>query len=210
MSNFEIVKADWLYRQSSILKRWKRKWFVLYGNGELRYFEDQNEYESEETILMTVDVINIKTGLQIQNVTPPEGQNKDSLIQITCKDDGNMNLCADSLDDMSAWQFSLEQARIIYPSNLPPPYQTPNRHGDNQQCAYPRQQYQQVGYPQVVYNAQPPAYGQQVYQTVPGATNVIYVDDRRRYYRDDGTDLAMGVVAGAALTSMMWSPFLFW
>ena len=51
---------------------------------------------------------------------------------------------------------------------------------------------------------------------VPGSqTTVIYRDDYRynpHYYRRgyDGTDVAMGVVAGAALGSMMWGPLLWW
>ena len=49
-------------------------------------------------------------------------------------------------------------------------------------------------------------------------TTVVYVDEPNRYYYDrrgrygynDGTDVAMGVVAGAALGSMMWGPMLWW
>jgi len=41
---------------------------------------------------------------------------------------------------------------------------------------------------------------------------VVYADspyyNNRRYY--DGTDVAMGMVAGAALGSMMWGPLLWW
>lgn len=41
--------------------------------------------------------------------------------------------------------------------------------------------------------------------------NVVYVDDpyynRRRY---DSSDVALGVVAGAAVGSMMWGPLLWW
>lgn len=52
-----------------------------------------------------------------------------------------------------------------------------------------------------------------VVQSPPGQTTVVYADspyyyNNRRYY--DGTDVAMGMVAGAALGSMMWGPLLWW
>ncbi len=49
-----------------------------------------------------------------------------------------------------------------------------------------------------------------VVQGQPGQT-VVYTQDtsyRRRGY--DGTDMAMGMVAGAALGTMMWGPLLWW
>lgn len=46
----------------------------------------------------------------------------------------------------------------------------------------------------------------------PGTTTVIYADQQPYYYRRgyDGGDMAMGVVAGAALGSLMWGPLLWW
>jgi len=49
-------------------------------------------------------------------------------------------------------------------------------------------------------------------QSPAGQTTVVYAENphyyNRRYY--DGTDVAMGMVAGAALGSMMWGPLLWW
>lgn len=60
-----------------------------------------------------------------------------------------------------------------------------------------------TGYPGTTTTVIPP--GQ------PGANTTVVVRDdpyyRRRY---DGTDVAMGVVAGAAIGSMMWGPVLWW
>jgi hypothetical protein len=39
-------------------------------------------------------------------------------------------------------------------------------------------------------------------------TTIIYQNDPRNRY--DGGDVAMGMMAGAALGTMMWSPLLFW
>lgn len=42
-------------------------------------------------------------------------------------------------------------------------------------------------------------------------SNVVYVNDpyyhRRRY---DSSDVALGLVAGAAVGSLMWGPMLWW
>lgn len=46
--------------------------------------------------------------------------------------------------------------------------------------------------------------------SIPG-TQVVYLNQpqyRRRRY--DGTDMAVGVMAGAAVGSMMWGPMLWW
>ena len=50
-------------------------------------------------------------------------------------------------------------------------------------------------------------------QGQPGqTTTVIYGDPyyRRRRYGYDGTDVAVGVMAGAAMGSLMWGPLLWW
>ena len=51
-----------------------------------------------------------------------------------------------------------------------------------------------------------------VVQQPPGQTTIIYADQQPGYYRRgyDGSDAAMGIVAGAALGSMMWGPLLWW
>lgn len=43
-------------------------------------------------------------------------------------------------------------------------------------------------------------------------TTVIYADNPGRYYHRgyDGGDVAMGMLAGAAVGSMMWGPLLWW
>ncbi len=41
-------------------------------------------------------------------------------------------------------------------------------------------------------------------------TTVIYTDQGPRYYRNDGTDMAMGFMAGAAMGSLMFTPLLWW
>jgi len=56
-------------------------------------------------------------------------------------------------------------------------------------------------------------YENAVVQSPPGQTTIIYANEPQPYYYRrgyDGTDVAVGMVAGAALGSMMWGPLLWW
>ena len=225
--SFEIVKAGWLFRQSSVLKRWKKNWFVLYQDCILKYFDSPDSHVAEDVIRMQAECIAIHSGDMV-NATPPEGHGKSCLIKITGRDDKLWVLCAESPDDMSAWKYSLEQARLI-PSaahqnrpNAPPSYsatewapsypQGPPAYPQGaaaypQQTAYPQQQVAYAYPRQNYYGSNPPEY---IVQSPPGQTTVIYADDRRYRRGYDGTDMAMGMVAGAAIGSMMWGPMLWW
>ncbi|CAJ0958282.1 unnamed protein product [Ranitomeya imitator] len=35
-----LVKSGWLWRQSSVLRRWKKQWFDLWMDGALVYYPD--------------------------------------------------------------------------------------------------------------------------------------------------------------------------
>ncbi|XP_064615878.1 pleckstrin homology domain-containing family B member 2-like [Liolophura sinensis] len=226
---YEIAKAGWLQRQTSVLKRWKRNWFVLYQNGDLKYFENPDSHVPEECIVVRAECTNILTGKQIESLSPPEGRPKENLLQLKLRT-GEINLCADSVDDMRTWQVLLEDARVMRnppPANAvmgaPPPYPgayqmppPPPVAGYPPTAPYPPQQVTAVNYPrqQVTY-AYP---GQVVYgaNTVPYAyppgpqTTIVYTDnDYRRRHGLNG-DMATGFVAGAALGTMMWTPMLFW
>ncbi|OWF40444.1 pleckstrin homology domain-containing family B member 2-like [Mizuhopecten yessoensis] len=228
----EIAKAGWLYRQSTILRRWKKTWFVLYQDGDLRYFESPNSHEPEARIVVRAVCSAIQAG-QMCEISAPEGKTKDCLITLILRD-GELRLCAEDPDDMRAWQIALEEARVLPPGSavhaLPPPYTAghpmyttnlatdlrsyPYQVPGANSVMYPRQQVQYY-YPGQVLSTNP-------YTTVmaPPAgqhgNNIVYVNQlqqdqylygRRRY---DGGDLAMGMVAGAALGSMMWGPVLYW
>lgn len=218
MASLEIAKAGWLWRQSSVLKRWKKEWFVLYQNGDLRYFENPDSHEPEARIVVPAVCKYITTGTSV-DATPPDGKSKDCLLCLVIKD-GELKLCAEDADDMRAWQIAFEEARtILPPSGNPPPY--------NATVMYPGQQEVQHHYPiqvggpsNIVYTSSYPrvggGYPGQIIALPDGTqvmqpSNVVYVNDpyyhRRRY---DSSDVALGVVAGAAVGSLMWGPMLWW
>lgn len=53
----------------SILKRWKKEWFVLYQNGDLRYFENPNSLEPEARIFVPGVCKYITTGSMVIDVS---------------------------------------------------------------------------------------------------------------------------------------------
>ena len=61
-----------LYILGTILKRWKRTWFVLYQNGDLRYFESPDSHEPEARIVVRAVCKAIQTAQMvsfIKNIT---------------------------------------------------------------------------------------------------------------------------------------------
>ena len=37
----EVLKEGYLTKQGHVRKNWKRRWFVLYADGELAYYADE-------------------------------------------------------------------------------------------------------------------------------------------------------------------------
>eukprot|EP00914_Ancora_sagittata_P034423 GHVO01069532.1.p1 GENE.GHVO01069532.1~~GHVO01069532.1.p1 ORF type:complete len:201 (-),score=9.52 GHVO01069532.1:485-1087(-) len=198
---FEIAKAGWLHRQSSILRRWKKNWVVLYQDGSFKYFESPDSHTAEDAERMTSCQL-ILTGTTVNIDSTPQGVGRTCLFSLKFTN-STWVFCAESPDDMRAWQISLEQFRAIQSVRHPPSTVM------NQNVTYPAQQ-TAYAYPgQQWYGTHPPQYV--VQQGQPGQVTYVYTDDQRRYRRGyNGGDMAMGMVAGAAVTSMMWGPLLWW
>ncbi|XP_013778231.1 pleckstrin homology domain-containing family B member 2-like isoform X1 [Limulus polyphemus] len=208
MDNSVIAKSGWLLRQTTILKKWKWSWVELYRDGQLKYYENEHSPNAEDIILMTTDCLAIKTGSQVEGVQPPEGRGIQYLFSVVASSGKTWIFCGESLDDMRAWQLALEQARLfgIQPRTCgqPPPYlpyspgYLPAYTGDSSLTYV-----QPYPYPQTPYYPYLSAYGS------PQVQNPL-VYQPQRYYRPDGTDMAMGMLAGTALGTMMWGPVLWW
>ncbi|KAI0224088.1 Pleckstrin homology domain-containing family B member 2 [Lamellibrachia satsuma] len=195
MMAFEIAKAGFLYRQSSVLKRWKRSHSVLYQDGYVRHFEGENRPVAEEVAHIR-DCLSIHTGSDVTGVVaPPSGCSQDCLLKIIFHDK-TWILCAETTDDKKAWQISLEQAHgLFHPAAMTtPPSQAQTYPGPTYRVAYPGQGYSR---------GQPPPY---VVQNPNGQTTVIYPEQRNV----NGTDATMALCAGAAVGTLMWGPLLWW
>lgn len=208
--SLEIAKAGWLYRRSSVLHRWKKNWFVLYRDGVLRYFESPDCPRAEEVYVVRSAFSRVRIGKEVDSVHPPEevSNGKDCLLELEMRDGSNLILCAESVDDMKAWQYALEEARTMpgvevrtVPIRMTPLYDPYYYYGG--------------GYPGRVISA--PATAQVIQMpngttTVIPAGQVVYVDDvypyGRRYY-DDYSGLGTGFLTGALVGSALMWPF-FW
>ncbi|KAG7228819.1 hypothetical protein INR49_008597 [Caranx melampygus] len=154
---------------------------------------------------------------------PTRRKMRDALLQIVCRDGRVISLCADSADDALAWTMALQDARINavvatpqigfaqeVMASAPPPYS---------EYAPPPQAYAPGPYgdyaappphaTQIVYSAdgQPYAvaypYQYQGGYSAPGVNHVII----RERQRDDGGDVALGMLAGAATGLALGSLF---
>ncbi|XP_076435487.1 pleckstrin homology domain-containing family B member 2-like [Babylonia areolata] len=193
----DIAKAGWLYRQSSVLHRWKRNWFALYRDGLLRYFDSRESSRAEEVYILRAVCRHIKTGSEVRSAAPPEDLRgrKSCMFELEMKDGNHLLLCAESDDDMRAWQYSLEEARTMPAPGGTAGFAVPGYPGTAVPMGYMHQRIPYGGYAGQVISTPPP----QVVQTPHGATTIInqapqqivYMDDdryfgfghRRRHYR---------------------------
>nr|XP_058935889.1 pleckstrin homology domain-containing family B member 2-like [Kogia breviceps] len=170
---------------------------------------------------MPVDCINFYMGHECQDIRPPDGKQKDRLLQIVCLNGETISLCAESTDDCLAWKFTLQDSRtntayvgseVMYDktalASSPPPY-----------TAYAAPTSEAYGYgpysgayppgTQVVYAANGQAYAvpyQYPYAGLYGQqpANQVIICER---YRDNDYDLALDMRAGAATGMALGSPF---
>ncbi|XP_040282434.1 pleckstrin homology domain-containing family B member 1 [Bufo bufo] len=186
-----LVKSGWLWRQSSVLRRWKKHWFDLWLDGGLVYYPDESRQNMEERILLTHNCLNVRAGQECGDIEPPEGSNRDSLLTIEMRDRSRLVLCAESGDDAVAWKLALPDARS-QPVYIYNPYDD-NYHtvaANSHQAVYINPGYYEHGYG-------------------PGVTRVIVRDNRDSL----GEQMALGFLAGAlttsAFSSIMWLPCWF-
>uniref|UniRef100_A0A8C8ZT09 Pleckstrin homology domain containing B2 n=1 Tax=Prolemur simus TaxID=1328070 RepID=A0A8C8ZT09_PROSS len=228
-----FVKSGWLLRQSTILKRWKKNWFDLWLDGHLIYYDDQTRQSIEDKVHMPVDCINIRVGHECRDIQPPDGKSKDCMLQIVCRDGKTISLCAESTDDC-AWQLpcshrlsSLTQAYVgsavmtdeTAVVSSPPPYTAYATPTPEQAYGYGPYSGAYPPGTQVVYAANGQAYAvpyQYPYAEIcfflsflglygQQPTNQVIIRER---YRDNDSDLALGMLAGAATGMALGS--LFW
>ncbi|NWZ85534.1 PKHB1 protein, partial [Poecile atricapillus] len=196
-----LVKSGWLWRQSSILRRWKRNWFVLYLDGSLVYYHDETQRDMDGRIHIKYSCRDVRIGRECKDVQPPEGRSRDCLLTVVLRDGSKTTLCAESEDDAVAWKMAVLEAKST-PVRLRPPEQG---HHPGRGCGI----WAGRGYPTATVH--PQGTGSKVPRaTAPGVTHVIVREDP---YRVSGDQMALGLLAGAAtgaaLGSFMWMPCWF-
>ncbi|NWR36217.1 PKHB1 protein, partial [Tachuris rubrigastra] len=210
-----LVKSGWLWRQSSILRRWKRNWFVLYLDGSLVYYHDETQRDMDGRIHIKFSCRDVRIGRECKDVQPPEGRSRECLLTVVLRDGSKTTLCAESQDDAVAWKMAVLEAKST-PVRLRAPEQghIPAWNLGWKGGGYPNS-------PGLTPHAQggigrevPGATGEKCWMPPlgggPGVTHVIVREDP---YRVSGDQMALGLLAGAAtgaaLGSFMWMPCWF-
>ncbi|NXN78655.1 PKHB1 protein, partial [Bombycilla garrulus] len=194
-----LVKSGWLWRQTPLLRRWKRNWFVLYLDGSLVYYHDDTQRDMDGRIHIKYSCRDVRIGRECKDVQPPEGRSRECLLTVVLRDGSKTTLCAESEDDAVAWKMAVLEAKST-PVRLRPPGQGHQlgagfgiedlgfREGFTQPCSLPGL----------------------TLSLAPGVTHVIVREDP---YRVSGDQMALGLLAGAAtgaaLGSFMWMPCWF-
>jgi len=176
-----------------------RNKFDLHKDGHLRFYDDEHSTKANDAILLR-DVVSIKVGRDV-DATVPEHLMQDFLLYLETCTEKTVIMCGDSIDDAKAWQLALEQSRVLQTQwSLGATAQVyPAPAGMTGCYQYP------YNYPgQVVYGSTPPY----VIQNPNGTSTVVITREPDR--RMMGSDMAMGMMAGAALGTMMWTPLLWW
>ncbi|XP_039219882.1 pleckstrin homology domain-containing family B member 1-like [Crotalus tigris] len=94
-----LLKCGWLWRQSSILRRWKRNWFVLWADGSLVYYQDDTGREMDGRINIRSNCRDVRTGRECRDIQPPEGKTRECLLCVVQRAGPKTMLCAESEDD---------------------------------------------------------------------------------------------------------------
>ncbi|KAI1301234.1 Pleckstrin homology domain-containing family B member 2 [Halotydeus destructor] len=234
MDNSVIAKSGWLYRKG-VDCPWEKNWIELYRDGNLKYYESDHSPNAEDIILMPSECISIKTGCQVEpNVLPPRRFSNQCYFSVTTSSK-HWHFCAENLEDMRSWQLALEQSRLMlfhrtdmrrtqvyqqfrpqlvqqrghhpafpYYGTLPPTYLPAFTDGANTLVPthYP---YNHHDTPYGNINSHPSIPNQ---YSVP-ARHPSITPSRPQLVRPDGRDVAVGMLAGAAVGSVMWGPY-FW
>ncbi|XP_075054627.1 pleckstrin homology domain-containing family B member 1 [Mixophyes fleayi] len=183
-----VVKSGWLWRQSSVLRRWKKHWFDLWLDGGLVYYPDDSRQNMEKRILLKHNCVDVKSGRECGDILPPEASVQESLLSVHMRDRSRLLLCAENEDDAVAWKMALQDARS-YPMYAYNPYD------DNYQT--------------VPINAHEAVYVNPGYYGHGYAPGFIIRENRDTF----GEQMTLGLLAGAlttsALSSLMWLPCWF-
>ncbi|XP_029555891.1 pleckstrin homology domain-containing family B member 1-like isoform X1 [Salmo trutta] len=179
-----LLKSGWLWRQTSILKRWKLNWCDLWIDGSLVFYKTDSRREFEHRVGLKTSCVSVKSGLESAGLSPPENHPSENMVVVQLRDGSTVILCANSEDEALAWKLTILEAR-----RNPFPY---DPYDDS---------YQSV-----------PMDGNNTIYLAPGSgTHHILI--QRDPYDGIGEQVALGLLAGmaagAAMRSFLWMPLFF-
>ncbi|KAG5284541.1 hypothetical protein AALO_G00027810 [Alosa alosa] len=180
-----LMKSGWLWRKTSMLKRWKLNWCDLWIDGSLVFYKSDSRRDYETRVGLKNSCVAVKSGLECAGVLPPDSHPRENLLVLTMKDGSDIILCANSEDEALAWNLTIMDAK----SNAVFAY---DPHDET---------YQRVRVD-----------GHNNVYVAPGTGGAQHVYIHHEPY-DDGISesvalgLLAGMAAGAAMRSFLWMPF---
>uniref|UniRef100_A0A4W3JLZ7 Pleckstrin homology domain containing B1 n=2 Tax=Callorhinchus milii TaxID=7868 RepID=A0A4W3JLZ7_CALMI len=94
-----LLKSGWMWRQSFVLRRWRKNWFDLWMDGSLVYYQDEDRRNMEDKIHLKVHCTYISIGFECTDGTLPQECSRECMLLIHLRDGSKLRLCADSADD---------------------------------------------------------------------------------------------------------------
>jgi hypothetical protein len=197
----DIVKAGWLLRRTTLLKNWKREWFILTNDARLRRMSSPTkQYDTADAVFQLSRCRELRIGAEQvpYDIQPPDGSTRAQMMQLVSSKGDTWTLCCESTDDLLAWQTSFDDVRQLYIER----FQQQQQQNQFNNMRLPPGRYDFAHYPGVYQGNYP----HQVYRAPDGSTHtVIYVDRRSRY--GTGSSVAAGALTGVAVGTLMWWPF---
>ncbi|XP_068188288.1 pleckstrin homology domain-containing family B member 1 [Antennarius striatus] len=182
-----LLRSGWLWRQTSVLRRWKLNWCDLWIDGSLCFYKTDSRRELEQRISLKMTCVDVRSGLECGDVTPPENHPRENRLVVVLRDGSTVNLCANSEDESLAWKLTLLETRRN-------PVFTYDPYDDSYQ-AIPINTYH------TVYVS--PGAG-------PGTHHVVVQRDPFGEVMETvALGLLAGMAAGTAMRSFLWMPFFF-
>ncbi|XP_077596371.1 pleckstrin homology domain-containing family B member 1 [Stigmatopora nigra] len=182
-----LMRSGWLWRQTSVLRRWKLNWCDLWVDGSLCFYKNESRRELEHRVNLKFTCIDVRSGLECRGVTAPETNPQENVVVVQFKDGSTMNLCANSQDESVAWKLTMLETRRNAVFTYDPyddSYHAVNLNNYNTLYLTPG-----VG---------------------PGTHHVIVQRDPYDGVIDHlAMGLLAGVAAGAAMRSFLWAPMFF-
>ncbi|KAI9536042.1 hypothetical protein NQZ68_037729 [Dissostichus eleginoides] len=106
-----LLRSGWLWRQTSVLKRWKLNWCDLWIDGNLCFYKNESRRDLEHRVSLKTCCVDVRSGLECGGVSPPESNPRENLIVVQLSNSSTVNLCANSEDESIAWKLTLLDTR---------------------------------------------------------------------------------------------------
>lgn len=230
--SIDIAKAGSVQRLSTVLRRWKPAWLVIYRDGNIRYFGSKDDYVAKATVHLPTRCLRV---ISKPLVDPPTGCNKDQLFGFKTAD-SEWIFCAESADDAITWRLTLMEARSVSSQRVHiPPSAAYGGYTDGVNY------YRNAAYPSMtvpLYDSNPPVDLPSVPMVYRGTDGELVVPQQVIEHPDGSRTIVLGpgnevrchchhgyncgcgygygdaALLGLAAGTLMWSPFmwapLFW